>query len=136
MNRRQLALWISLTCLLSGVSLISIASASVSKPDISKILDLVTPEPPMSDLWIYESGNVGLRQRVLDVFTTGPKRGDWVSLRGDEPAYTFGSPDDLRWQECRKIAKTEAPGLWLVCVESDRLYEEVHPDPAKLREEP
>lgn len=104
------------------------SSAPVPRGVAADALDLLQPEAPLSDLWIYDSGNVGLRQRVLDVFTTGPKRGQWASLRGDEPAYTFGSSDDIRWQECRKIARTEAPGLWLVCVESDRLYGEVHPD--------
>lgn len=126
-DRRHIALWVSLTCLFTGLSLLSIAAVPPSHPDISKVLDLVVPEAPTSDLWVYQSGDVGLKQRVLDVFHTGRRRGEWASFRGGESPYDAGSSDDLRWQGCLKLAKTEGPDMWVVCVETDRLYKEVNP---------
>lgn len=88
------------------------------------------PEPfPASDLWVYESGSIGTRVRILDVFVHAKNQHGWASFRGDEPPLM--GEDDKRWRECAWEATKADPGVWIVCTADRRLWREVHgPDDA------
>lgn len=95
---------------------------------IRDALEAVPIETPLADLWVYKTGDLGLKLRVLDVFVSDGKFG-FSSLRGDEPA--FVGVDDERWKRCRDQIMLEGKGITIVCLDDERLFVEFNGPEAK-----